>query len=238
MIQGKIYLVPVPLGGSSMEVLSAKVIAMIHQLDTFVVENAKTARQLIKASGTAKAISQYRIVEIDRNAPLSAWPELYSLIKEGKDVGLMSEAGMPAIADPGSELVAQAHINRVQVVPLSGPNSMMMALMASGLPGQSFCFLGYLPAKKDALRQKIVSLVNEIRLNKRTYLFMETPYRNTQMMEMLLGHVPDQFTLCVAAGLETDKEYIHTYTIKQWKKTNDFNLLEDNPAIFVLAAMY
>ena len=233
MNQGQLLLFPVPLSGGLISSLSVDSVQAMQQTTFYVVENAKTARHWIKAIAHPVKLQDIQVLQIDRNKPTGHWPEIRQNLFSGRSVGLMSEAGLPTVADPGYELVSAAHKDGIVVKPFAGPNSMMMALMSSGLPAQQFCFDAYLPSKKDALRPAVIRLVQEIKKNAVTRIFMETAYRNNQLFETLLAHVPDSFLLCIAAGISSGEEFILTKTIKEWKEMTDHRWIE-LPAIYVL----
>ena len=193
MNTGTLYLIPVPLGPTAPEAsLPANVLATVHPLKHFVVEQAKTARAFLKAAGTATALQELLLEELDR---------LLAPLRAGHDVGLLSEAGCPAVADPGANLVALAQSEKIRVVPLIGPSSILLALMASGLNGQRFAFQGYLPAKEIERNKALRELEAESRKRQQTQIFIETPYRNRAMFDAILQSCQPATRVTVATDL-------------------------------------
>lgn len=207
---------------------------IIHRLDTFVAERAKTARHFIKASGMPRPISELHISELNKRTEQHEIANMLQPIVEGKDIGLMSEAGCPGVADPGAELVKIAHERGIQVVPLVGPSSILLALMASGMNGQSFSFHGYLSPKRPELGKDLKRLEQLAHRHKQTQLFIETPYRNTNVVEEALKHLAGHTRLGIAADITLASEYIKVATIKDWKK-GALPDLHKRPAIFMIA---
>lgn len=236
MSKGKLYLIPVPLGTSRLEeILPQSVQERARTLRHFIAENAKTARAFLKLIGTLIPIQEIDIQELDKEKPARPSARLLQPLLEGIDVGLVSEAGCPAVADPGSELVALAHKEGIKVVPLVGPSSILLSLMASGLSGQNFSFHGYLPVK-EALRQKrIKELENDSRREQRTQIFIETPYRNRQMFETLLTVCAPTTRICIAANLTQENEFTLTLNVRQWQGRPQPEL-NRQPVIFLIQA--
>lgn len=236
MSKGKLYLIPVPLGTSRLEeILPQSVQERARTLRHFIAENAKTARAFLKLIGTPIPIQEIDIQELDKEKPARPSARLLQPLLEGIDVGLVSEAGCPAVADPGSELVALAHKEGIKVVPLVGPSSILLSLMASGLSGQNFSFHGYLPVK-EALRQKrIKELENDSRREQRTQIFIETPYRNRQMFETLLTVCAPTTRICIAANLTQENEFTLTLNVRQWQGRPQPEL-NRQPVIFLIQA--
>ncbi len=236
MNTGKLYLIPVPLGSSPVaEVLPAAVINRARKLKHFVAENAKSARAFLKSLPTETPLQQIDIRELNEHTLPDALPELLSPLLAGEDVGLISEAGCPAVADPGAALVALAHESGITTVPLVGPSSILLALMGSGLSGQNFAFHGYLPAKEDQRRKKIQELERDSRKEQRTQLFIETPYRNRQMMQTLLDACAAQTRIGVATDLTLDNERIMTMPSGEWKRRGIPDI-DKRPTVFLLQA--
>jgi 16S rRNA (cytidine1402-2'-O)-methyltransferase len=233
MSLGKLYLIPLPLTGADHLTLSPAGITAAYSITHFAVERAKTARNFIKSIGHPVKLQEIEVLEIPDPLTLDFQKTILDWLEKGLDVGLMSEAGLPCIADPGNEIVFLAHQNSIQVIPCPGPNSMVLALMASGMNAQQFRFNGYLPAKKELLRHKLIELVVEIKKTGVTQLFMETPYRNKQVMDMMPNNIPAEFKLCIAASINAPDEIILTKKIKEWNE-NDFSKFPDKPAIFIL----
>ena len=190
---------------------------MIHGLKHFVVERARTARRFIKSTNPPYRIEELTIIEIDKKGD-QYLAEVKTLFSDNRNVGLISESGMPAIADPGSEVVSLAHKHGVTVKPLTGPSSLFLALSASGLNGQSFAFRGYLPIKENEIIQKIKQLETIILKENQTQIFIETPYRNERIFKFLTQKLSAKIRLCIAKDVTGQEEYIKTRTISEWKK--------------------
>ncbi len=236
MKTGTLYLIPVPLGPTSpQEVLTPSVLHTLHPLKYFVVEQAKTARAFLKAAGTEHPLQSLHLSELNEHTPKEALNALLQPLLTGEDMGLLSEAGCPAVADPGANLVALAQKTGIKVVPLIGPSSLLLALMGSGLNGQRFAFHGYLPAKEADRIKEIKFLETESRKRRQTQLFIETPYRNRQMLESLLQHCQPGTQLCIATDLSLPGEQILTRSIQAWKKTTPPDI-ERRPSVFLLLA--
>ena len=219
MTKGKLYLIPTPLGEDGLHTIPPYVVEIIHSLDTFIAERAKTARHFIKATQPPYPLSHITVFEIDNNTQSIGFQEVKPLLEAGKNVGLMSEAGCPGVADPGANIVAWAHQEGIAVVPLVGPSSILLALMASGMNGQSFTFHGYLSAKREELTKDLKRLEELARKNRQTQIFIETPYRNKQMIETALAVLSATTKFCIAADISLPPQYILTKTIADWKKT-------------------
>jgi 16S rRNA (cytidine1402-2'-O)-methyltransferase len=231
---GSLYLIPVPLGANSdiNTVIPEQARRLAATLRTFIVEHPKTARQFLKQTGTAIPLQEIRTLRLDEHTHHEELEALLQPLLAGEDVGLLSEAGCPAVADPGANLVRLAHSRNIRVIPLVGPSSILLALMASGLNGQSFAFLGYLPAEKMARVKKIaeIELVSQ-RLNQ-TQIFIETPYRNNQLLQDLLETCDTETELCVASDLTLTSEQVMTKCIGEWKNAPpDYN---KRPTVFLL----
>ncbi|OQA30058.1 MAG: Ribosomal RNA small subunit methyltransferase I [Betaproteobacteria bacterium ADurb.Bin341] len=231
-----LYLIPVPLGATAPEaVLPAPVLEQIRPLTHFVVENAKSARAFLKAVGTAQPLQSLLLDELNEHTPHTALQKLLEPLLAGHDIGLVSEAGCPAVADPGADLVALAQKNGIRVVPLVGPSSLLLALMASGLNGQRFAFLGYLPSKPMERAKALRNIEAESRQHRQTQLFIETPYRNRPMLETLLATCQPSTRLTLATDLTLPSESIVTLTIGEWKKRTPPDI-ERRPTVFLLLA--
>jgi len=236
MNSGKLYLIPVPLGASPVaEVLPGSVINHARQLRHFVAENAKSARAFLKSLPTDTPLQLIDIRELNEHTSRDAIPELLAPLLAGHDVGLISEAGCPAVADPGAALVALAHESGITVLPLVGPSSLLLALMGSGLSGQNFAFNGYLPAKEDQRRKRILELEVDSRRQQRTQLFIETPYRNRQMFQALLSTCAPQTRIAIATDLTLASESIITKRVEDWRR-QDVPDIEKRPTVFLLQA--
>jgi 16S rRNA (cytidine1402-2'-O)-methyltransferase len=233
---GTLYLIPVPIGPSApQESLTPGVLATIRPLGHFVVEQAKTARAFLKAAGTDKPLQELELKELNEHTKSDALSDLLAPLRAGLDVGLLSEAGCPAVADPGANLVALAQQENIRVVPLIGPSSLLLALMASGLNGQRFAFQGYLPAKEAERTKALHDLESESRKRSQTQMFIETPYRNRAMFDAILATCQPGTRLTVATDLTQPGETIRTQTIQHWKKQTPPDI-ERRPSVFLLLA--
>ena len=236
MKAGRLYLIPVPLGPSPLlGSVPEPVLARARGLKHFVAENAKTGRAFLKALPCDSPLQQITIRELNEHTPANVLPELLSPALSGSDLGLISEAGCPAVADPGSALVALAHREGVQVIPMVGPCSLVLALMASGLNGQSFAFHGYLPSEAQEREKRLRELEKESRQQQRTQIFIETPYRNRQMLASLINTCAPGTRICVATDLTLAEEQITTRPVADWRRQQ---LPETNrrPTVFLLQA--
>jgi len=235
-MSGTLYLIPVPLGPTApAESLPANVLATIKPLTHFVVEQAKTARAFLKAAGTDTPLQELILTELNEHTKANELDRLLAPLRTGHDVGLLSEAGCPAVADPGANLVALAQKESIRVVPLIGPSSLLLALMASGLNGQRFAFQGYLPAKETDRSKALKELESESRKRQQTQIFIETPYRNRQMFDSILQACQPGTRLAVATDLTLPGESVLTRTIQQWKKQTPPEI-ERRPSVFLLLA--
>ena len=236
MSNGTLYLIPVPLGAVTPESsLPASVVERVRPLTHFVVENAKSARAFLKAVGTDQALQALQLEELNEHTRPEALDRLLAPLRAGQDVGLLSEAGCPAVADPGANLVALAQQENIRVVPLIGPSSLLLALMASGLNGQCFAFHGYLPAKELERAKTLRELESESRKRRQTQIFIETPYRNRQLYDSILQICQPGTRLTVATDLSLHGESVLTRTIQQWKKQTPPEF-ERRPTVFLLLA--
>ena len=232
---GKLYLIPSPLGDNDpAEVIPAPVLDLICRLDTFVVEELRTARRYLSKAGLKGRIEGLRLCELNEHTAPAEIEEMAALFQDGKDVGLITEAGLPAVADPGAPLVALCHRKGIQVVPLTGPSSIMLALMASGLNGQLFAFCGYLPAKTDQRRDAIRNIEKASAAKRQTQIFIETPYRNDAMFADLLGVCKGTTRICVAADITLPSAYIKTMSAERWKKEK--LVIGKRPCVFLILA--
>lgn len=230
-----LYLIPVPLGPVSPEAcLPPDTLAVARRLDRFVVERAKTARAHLKAMGHPQPIQALLIEELNEHTPAAAIESLLAPLKAGHDVGLLSEAGCPAVADPGAALVLAAHREDITVVPLIGPSSILLALMASGLGGQRFAFHGYLPAREPERSQKIRELEKTARKEKATQLFIETPYRSAALLDALATTLAPETWVSVGADLSLPSQLVQTGRARDWKGRTD--RVKDRLVVFGIAA--
>jgi 16S rRNA (cytidine1402-2'-O)-methyltransferase len=233
---GTLYFIPVTLGDDHItHVLPADVINITHSLDTFIVENEKTARHFLSLIHHPKPIREIAFKTLNTNTPDQELPTLFSELINGKNVGLMSEAGCPGIADPGAKLAWLAHQKGIRVAPLVGPSSILLALMGSGLNGQRFAFLGYIPSDKAARVQQLREIEKRAKLMNETQILIETPYRNQHMLEDILATCNGMTKLCIACHVSLPDEYIITKTIAQWKQTS-LPDLHKKPTVFLILA--
>lgn len=236
-MRGKLYLIPTLLGDSEPQtVLSGKVFNVIPDISHFIVENLRNARRFLVKTGVAKPVDQISFSILNKHTPRNETEDLILPALKGYDIGLLSEAGIPCVADPGAEIVMTAHRKGITVSPLTGPSSITLALMSSGLNGQEFAFNGYLPVKKGERKEAIKVLEKRLENTGQTQIFMETPYRNRQMMAELLGTCKDDTYLCVACDLTLPSEFTATKTISHWKKK--IPELNKRPAIFIIGEPY
>lgn len=236
MALGTLYLIPVTLGDDVIaKALPPDVVSLTQRLDTFVVENEKTARRFLGAVKTAKPVRELTLLTLNEHTTDKELPALLAPLLAGKDVGLMSEAGCPGVADPGAQLVALAHRKGIRVAPLVGPSSILMSLMASGLDGQRFTFLGYLPSEKGARVQRLRDIEQTSRKHHETQIFIETPYRNQHLLEDLLSSCNPATRLCVACNISLETEKIICKAISEWRK-GELPDLHKQPTVFLLLA--
>lgn len=233
MSAGTLYLIPVPLAeATAAKSFTPFLVQTINSIGEYIVENEKTARRFLKEAGLKIPQSELIIHDYgkhNRNVDLATF---FKGLMDGKPVGLMSEAGCPGIADPGADIVAEAHKRGIKVVPLVGPSSILLALMASGFNGQSFTFHGYLPIDKGQRSQRIKELENQAKRANQTQIFIETPFRNNQLLEEILKTCKPETRLCIGCNLTAGDEMISTRTIAAWKK--QVPDLHKKPTIFLL----
>lgn len=233
---GKLYLIPTPIGeNASWDItLPAGNRRLLDKIGYFVVENTRTARRFLARSGLRRPIDELVFTELNEHTPPEAVaPMLEPLLERGENIGVMSEAGLPCIADPGALLVAAAHRHGIEVVPLVGPNSITLALMASGANGQSFAFNGYLPVKAPERQRAIRRFERRAHEERQTQIFIEAPYRNRKLFDDLLAVCSAETHLCVACDLAEPDQYVRSQRIAEWKKSGA-PLFEKRPAIFIL----
>lgn len=219
MSNGKLYLIPSPLGDNNPnEVIPQPVLDLTCSLGIFVVEEIRTARRYLSKAGLKGKIETLQFYELNEHTQQSQIESYVSILKAGNDVGLISEAGLPAVADPGAQLVSLAHNNGIEVIPFVGPSSLMLALMASGLNGQCFAFTGYLPVKGDERKAKIKLIEKVSSQLKQSQIIIETPYRNDQLFADLLSVCSMNTKICVAADITLPTQTIITKSVAGWKK--------------------
>ncbi len=235
MEKGKLYLIPSPLGENDpAEVIPGPVLESLKGFRTFVVEEIRTARRYLSKAGLKGRIGELEFHELNEHTEQSVIEGYIHLFDNGNDVALISEAGLPAVADPGAQLVALAHRNGIGVVPAVGPSSLMMALMASGLNGQSFAFCGYIPAKTDERRARLKTLEKVSGQLRQTQIIIETPYRNDSLFADILNVCGTSTRVCVAANITMPDAYIMTRKVSEWKKEN--LVIGKRPCVFLILA--
>ena len=232
-MKGKLFLIPSPLGDNDpAEVIPAGVLSMLPSISTYVVEAVRTARRYLSAAGLKGHVQDLEFHELNEHTTPEEVEALMKLFDDGRDVGLITEAGLPAVADPGAQLVRLCHRHGVEVVPMSGPSSLMLALMASGLNGQSFAFLGYLPAKTEERRQALRSIEKHSSTARQTKIFIETPYRNDSLLADILSVCRADTEVCIAANITMPDAFIRTKTAGEWKKS--VPTIGKRPCVFLI----
>lgn len=232
---GNLYLIPSTLGDiAPLEVLPISIKQTIERLDHYIVENEKTARHFIKKISPRKPQPSLKLSVLNKFTEPQEIPSFLNACLEGFDVGILSEAGCPGIADPGAAVVKIAHEKNIQVIPLVGPSSILLALMASGMNGQNFAFNGYLPIDSTERKKYIKNLERKSKEDNQSQIFIETPYRNNKMLEELIKSLAPSTRICVAADITLPTEYIKTKTAINWKNENVD--LHKRPAIFIIHA--
>ena len=230
---GILYLLPVSLGDSAPDqVIPAQVLNLINTLEHYAVEDLRSARRYLKKAGLVKSMDDLQFYLLNEHSVETDLSVILEALNAGTSIALMSEAGVPAVADPGKDLVDLAHKNDIRVVPLVGPSSILLALMASGMNGQNFCFHGYLPIKKPERIHVLKKIEKQARETGSTQIFMETPYRNMSMVEDILRTCTGESRLCVAADITLPREYIKTKTVDDWRKNPP--QIHKRPAVFLL----
>jgi len=231
-VKGRIYLIPVTLGGDDYAaVIPGKTLEITRRLRHFVVEDVRSARRFLRLIDKGFPIDSTVFYELNEHTPAAEVSSFLEPVLNGSDIGLMSEAGLPGIADPGAMLTAIAHRKRITITPLSGPSSIIMALISSGLNGQNFCFNGYLPVKPGERASKLKEIERRAHEGY-AQIFMETPYRNQKMVETILSVCGNETMLCIAADITLSTESIKTMKIAEWKK--EIPDLKERLVVFVL----
>ena len=232
--KGVLYLIPVTLGdiAETADVLPVKINQIINSIDEYIVENEKSARHYLKKMGIKKPLQELTLHPLNQHTQIREIASYLDSIELGKNIGIISEAGCPGIADPGAEVVKLAHSKNIKVVPLVGPSSVLLALMASGFNGQSFTFSGYLPKERSERIKKIKELERCAKEKDQTQLFIETPYRNTHLLEDILSACDNHTPLCIACDITLPTEFIKTKSISEWKK--QVPDITKRPAIFLI----
>jgi len=231
--QGKLYLIPTTLGNNEpFEVLPISVKKVIEQVSHYIVENEKSARRFIKKISPRKSQSTLHLYPLNKYTDAIEKQHYLDVCSDGISVGILSEAGVPAIADPGASIVTLAHQKNIDVVPMVGPSSIILAMMASGLNGQNFAFNGYLPIDKADRKKRIKQLEKWSFDKNQSQIFIETPYRNEKLLSDLLQTLSESTLLCVAVDITLPTEFIKTLPITKWKHINEN--LNKRPAIFII----
>lgn len=234
-MKGNLYLIPTTLGEQApADVIPAKVLGIASQLRHFIVENTRTARRFLRAVDSAFPIDDCDFSELNEHTDLTTIGQYLDACEKGEHIGLMSEAGAPAVADPGNAVVAMAHTKGIKVVPLSGPSSIILAMMASGLNGQNFAFNGYLPVKPAERSKAIRNYERRSQTEHQTQLFIEAPYRNMALFDDFLKMLSPETRLCIAVDITLETESVLTLKVKDWPKHKPE--LHKRPAIFAILA--
>ena len=232
-LKGKLYLIPTTLGEMNPhDVLPQTVKRAIDFIDDYIVENEKTARKFIKSIHPEKVQNSLRLSSLNKRTEVSEYIAMIAPCLNGVNVGLMSEAGCPGVADPGAVIVKIAHENGIQVVPLVGPSSILLAMMGSGMNGQSFAFNGYLPIDKGEKKSALKNFENLSNTKDQSQIFIETPYRNNKLLEDLLQILQPNTHLCIATDITLPTEFIKTLRVADWKKIKVD--LHNRPTIFII----
>ncbi len=233
--KAKLYLIPTPLGDNDpLAVLPGQVLDIACSLDCFVVEELRTARRFLSKYGLRGHIDELEFHLLNEHTSPEEVEQLAALFRDGRSVGLLSEAGLPAVADPGAALVALCHRKGIEVVPLVGPSSLMMALMASGLNGQSFAFCGYVPARPDERKSALKKLEKQSASAKQSQIIIETPYRNDALFADMLSALSPSTRICVAADISLESQYIKTNSVAGWKREQ--LSIGKRPCVFIILA--
>ena len=233
--KGRLYLIPSPLGDNDpSEVIPQPVLESLKRFRTFVVEEVRTARRYLSKAGLKGHIGELQFHELNEHTDAATVEGYLRLFDGGNDVALISEAGLPAVADPGAQLVALAHRHGIEVVPAVGPSSLMLALMASGLNGQSFAFCGYIPAKTEERRSRLRTLEKISGQLRQTQILIETPYRNDSLFADILAVCGASTRVCVAANITMPDAYIRTKKVSEWKKEG--LVIGKRPCVFLILA--
>jgi 16S rRNA (cytidine1402-2'-O)-methyltransferase len=232
---GKVYLIPNTLGDTLIkDVIPSGVIEILHSLNHFIAEDIRNARRFLVKTKYPNKIDDIIFFELNKHTLDEDVPGFLAPCADGIDVGIISEAGVPAVADPGAMVVDIAHKRGISVIPLTGPSSILLALMASGLNGQNFAFRGYLPVDKNDLSMAIKEMENRSKRENQTQIFIETPYRNSRLFEELIKICNPATLLCIAKNITTKEENVQVKSIEKWRKTKTD--LDKQPAVFLLQA--
>jgi len=229
----KIYLIPTTLGDSSItSVIPKEIIDIVNSTDHYIVENVKTVRRYLIKLGIKTKIDDLNFYTLNNHTSQQEFESFLKPISEGKNIGIISEAGAPGVADPGAEIVKIAHQKNIDIVPLVGPSSILLSVMASGLNGQNFSFVGYLPIKNPIRSKRIKELEKRSKNENQTQLFIETPYRNNNLLKDLISTCSSETMLCIATDITLETEFIKTKSIKEWK--NNLPDINKRPTIFLI----
>jgi 16S rRNA (cytidine1402-2'-O)-methyltransferase len=232
-MSAKIYLIPTTLGDSPIEnVIPKHVVDIINDTHHYIVENIKTARRYLIKAGIKTKIDDLKFYELNKHSSHEEYLSYLDPIKDNMNIGVISEAGTPGVADPGADIVAIAHRMNIPVVPLVGPSSILLSVMASGLNGQNFAFLGYLPIKQPERSKRLKELQKRSQIENQTQLFIEAPYRNKQMLDDIISTCSPETKLCIATDITLETEFIKTKSIKDWKK--EIPNIHKRPTIFLI----
>ena len=232
-MKGKLYLIPTPLGDTDpFAVLPANISEIINTLDHYFVENEKSARHFLKKAGIKKPLQEIQLFPLNEHTEENEIISYLQLLIKGTDAGIISEAGCPAVADPGADLIRMAHQNKLKVIPIVGPSSIILALMASSLNGQNFAFHGYLSREKNIRAKELKSLEAESKRKNQTQIFIETPYRNSQIVDAVIENCEPNTYLSIAVDLTLPTEFIKTATVNEWKKQKPD--IHKRPAVFLI----
>jgi len=233
MEKGILYLIPTTLGETEIsKVIPAYIFEIINSIGEYIVEDEKSARRYLRKLRIKKSLDEIILHPLNAHTLTESFASYLNSIEEGKNIGIISEAGCPGIADPGAEIVKIAHKKNIKVVPLVGPSSILLALMASGFNGQNFCFHGYLPKERNERIRKLKDLERTAQQKNQTQIFIETPYRNQHLLEDIISNCSLQTQLCIACDITLPSEFIQTKAINEWKKKlPDIN---KRPAIFLI----
>lgn len=232
-MKGKLFLIPSPLGETDFsQIFPTYNSEIIQEIDYYIVENLRTGRRFLKKLGISKPIDSLHFFELNEHTKQSEIEEFIKPCLEGHNVGLLSDAGTPCVADPGNIVVSRAQREEVEVVPLVGPNSILLALMASGLNGQCFAFNGYLPVDQYSREKELRFYESIYRKNGQTQIFIETPYRNNHFLNSILSVCGHDLKVCVACNVSTPEQFIKTQTVAKWKKSNID--LHKKPTVFLI----
>ena len=232
-MSGRLYLLPSPIAENTLEAFSPQLIDLYKKLRFFAVEHIRTTRRWLKQLDRDILIDELTFFEMNPRTNTDTYLSILAILNQGNDIGVVSEAGCPGIADPGSELVSLAHDHEIPVIPIAGPSAILMALMASGFNGQSFTFHGYLPIKKNELNKKLGAISKSLQVTNYTQIFMEAPYRNNTLFNSLLSQIPKTLKLSVACEIGGINAFIKTQTIAEWKAQPPPDL-HKRPTVFLL----